>query len=238
VRRRSVPDFPSRCSGFIFCEFFSNLGRTGCRRGRTPERPLRQPSKVWLISQTVFVSGFVDGNSAPTRLCRKAGLTHLPCDLPRLQRVQSARSLRVRRFPTAGECLGAYESSAPRSQIGIAKCCALRKVALTVESGSFPFRYQTAGSGMPGGRTQRHPICLLKSRVRLPNFAGRGLAGNVSGESGGGGTSGSLARQERESPGGEALTAVYLSHRVSAGPMTARTRYLTGALGGRTRFLR
>lgn len=40
--------------GFIFFELFSNLGRTGCRRGRTPERPLRQPSKVWLISQTVF----------------------------------------------------------------------------------------------------------------------------------------------------------------------------------------
>jgi hypothetical protein len=101
VRRRSLPDFPSRCSGFIFCEFFSNLGRTGCRRGRTPERPLRQPSKVWLISQTVFVSGLVDGNSAPIRLCRKAGLTHLACALHRLQRVQSAWSLRVRKFPTA-----------------------------------------------------------------------------------------------------------------------------------------
>jgi hypothetical protein len=35
--------------GFIFCGIFSNLGATGCRRGRTPERPLRQPSKVWLI---------------------------------------------------------------------------------------------------------------------------------------------------------------------------------------------
>jgi hypothetical protein len=31
--------------GFIFFELFSNLGRTGCRRGRTPERPLRQPSQ-------------------------------------------------------------------------------------------------------------------------------------------------------------------------------------------------
>jgi hypothetical protein len=57
VAARSVPDFLPICSGFIFCEFFSNLGRTGCRRGRTPERPLRQPSKVWLTSQTVFVSG-------------------------------------------------------------------------------------------------------------------------------------------------------------------------------------
>jgi hypothetical protein len=54
---RSVPDFPPICSGFIFCEFFSNLGPTGCRRGRTPERPLRQPSKVWLIKPDLFISG-------------------------------------------------------------------------------------------------------------------------------------------------------------------------------------
>jgi hypothetical protein len=48
---RSVAGFPSKCTGFIFCEFFSNLGATGCRRGRTPERPLRQPSQAWLSSQ-------------------------------------------------------------------------------------------------------------------------------------------------------------------------------------------
>jgi hypothetical protein len=45
MRSRSVPGFFSKCTGFIFCEFFSNLGATGCRRGRTPERPLRQPSR-------------------------------------------------------------------------------------------------------------------------------------------------------------------------------------------------
>jgi hypothetical protein len=45
-------------------------------------------------------------------------------------------------------------------------------------------------------------MCLLRSRVRLPSSAGRRLAENVSGESGGGGTSGSLSRQERESPRG------------------------------------
>jgi hypothetical protein len=59
------------------------------------------------------------------------------------------------------------------------------------------------------------------------------------GRSGGGGTSGSLSGQERESvPGGEALTAVYLSHRVSAGPMVARTRFPAGVLGEGIRFLR
>jgi hypothetical protein len=49
LRRRSLPDFPPKYLGFIFCEIFSNLVATGCRRGRTPERPLRQPPKVWLM---------------------------------------------------------------------------------------------------------------------------------------------------------------------------------------------
>ncbi len=44
-------------------------------------------------------------------------------------------------------------------------------------------------------------MCLLRSRVRLPNSAGRRLAENVSGESGGGGTSGFLSRQEERVPG-------------------------------------
>ncbi len=38
--------------------------------------------------------------------------------------------------------------------------------------------------------------------------------------------------RRRESPGGEALTAVYLSHRVSAGPIRARIRFRAGTLGG------
>src|SRR4029453_13331185 len=51
-RRRSVVQLPPKCLGFIFFDFFSNVGGTGCRRGRTPERPLRQPpkglvAKVW-----------------------------------------------------------------------------------------------------------------------------------------------------------------------------------------------
>jgi len=54
VRRRSVPDFPPKCLGFIFCEIFSNLVATGCRRGRTPERPLRQPPRVRLIKPGLF----------------------------------------------------------------------------------------------------------------------------------------------------------------------------------------
>ena len=51
----------SKMLGFIFFDFFSNLGGTGCRRGRTPERPLRQPPqglapKVWLIARPFVVS--------------------------------------------------------------------------------------------------------------------------------------------------------------------------------------
>ena len=48
----------------------------------------------------------------------------------------------------------------------------------------------------------------LGSRVRLPNSAGRHLAGNVPGESGGGETIGFLSRQDERVPGVEALTAV------------------------------
>ena len=60
------------CSGFIFSEFFSNLGPTGCRRGRTPERPLRQPSKVWLIKPDRFrFRRLASRFDAP--LCRKPG---------------------------------------------------------------------------------------------------------------------------------------------------------------------
>jgi hypothetical protein len=51
ARSRSVLRLIWKCAGFIFCEFFSNVGGTGCRRGRTPERPLRQPSRVWLIAR-------------------------------------------------------------------------------------------------------------------------------------------------------------------------------------------
>jgi hypothetical protein len=69
-----------------------------------------------------------------------------------------------------------------RSQIDIAKCCVLQTVAFTVESGSFPFRYQTSGGGSQGEGLNRHRMCLLRSRVRLPNSAGRRLAGNVPGE--------------------------------------------------------
>lgn len=45
MRRGSVPHLIRKCLGFIFFDLFSNVGGTGCRRGRTPERPLRQPPK-------------------------------------------------------------------------------------------------------------------------------------------------------------------------------------------------
>ena len=80
-------------------------------------------------------------------------------------------------------------------------------------------------------------MCLLRSRVRSPSSAGRALCRERPGRSGGGGTSGSLSRQAERESRGEALTAVCISHRVSAGPdgpnlvPHRRTR-------GRIRFLR
>ena len=109
----------------------------------------------------------------------------------------------------------------PGSQIDIAKCCAPKKFPPTVEFGSFPFRYITRGNGMPGGNNSGASDVPLGSRVRLPNSAGRHLAGNVPGEAGRGNQR--ISRAERESPGAEALTAVWISHRVSAGGLTARS---------------
>ena len=72
MRRRSVPDFPPKCLGFIFCEIFSNLVATGCRRGRTPERPLRQPPRVRLIKPGLFHARADRVVSAPASV-RKVG---------------------------------------------------------------------------------------------------------------------------------------------------------------------
>jgi hypothetical protein len=150
MQSRSVPGILSKCTGFIFCEFFSNLGATGCRRGRTPERPLRQPSR----------SGY---QARPFLILRPVP----PVCGPMLKRSKVTNWYR----------------KVLRSQEG---CLygGKRLVSVSLSNGR---------GGTPGGRTHRHPMCLVRSRVRLPNSAGRRLAGNVPGESGGGGTSGSLS---------------------------------------------
>jgi hypothetical protein len=61
-------------------------------------------------------------------------------------------------------------------------------------------------------------MCLLRSRVHLPSSAGWRLAGKVPGEAEVEEPADLSHVRRRESPGGEALTAVYLLHRGSAGP--------------------
>ena len=80
-------------------------------------------------------------------------------------------------------------------------------------------------------------MCLLRSRVHLPNSAGWRLAGNVPGEAEVEEPADLSHVRRRESSRGEALTAVYHSHRVSAGPLTARTRFHAGVLGEEFRLL-
>ena len=92
--------FLPKCSGFIFCEFFSNLGPTGCRRGRTPERPLRQPSKVWLIKPDLFCFRRLAPIHVPLS---ETWVNPLPGASHMLQRVQSVGNLGLHRFPTAAE---------------------------------------------------------------------------------------------------------------------------------------
>jgi hypothetical protein len=101
-----------------------------------------------------------------------------------------------------------------------------------VESGSFPFRYQTGGGGRPRGKDSEASdvpaeiarpsaeLCWTAPCRERPGRKRRWRNQRTSLTPG----------DERESRG-EALTAVYLSHRVSAGPKTARTRCSTGVLG-------
>jgi hypothetical protein len=141
--------------GFIFCEIFSNLVATGCRRGRTPERPLRQPPKVWLVKPGL---SSCEGRPPRTGAMCLGKWVNRPCSVGRVGFLgfRPGGGLTV---PHRGAGLrdvddAVQELCARRSQIGIARCCVLGMIAPTVESGSFPFRYQTSGSGMPGGRTQ------------------------------------------------------------------------------------
>jgi hypothetical protein len=166
MRARSVAHFPPKYSGFIFCGIFSNLGATGCRRGRTPERPLRQPSKVWLIKPGLSCSWF---RVWPRR-------THGP-------RLTDDRALKGHKL--------------------ISQTVALRRrLPLRWKAARFRFVIKRAGAERQGEGLRRHPMCLLRSRVRSPSSAGRALCRERPGRSGGGGTSGSLSRQaKRESRG-------------------------------------
>src|SRR5215216_6728613 len=67
------------------------------------------------------------------------------------------------------------------SQIDIANCCTLQKFRLTVDLGSFPFRYKRAGAERRGKNSEASNVSL-GSRVRSPSSAGRRLAGTVPGE--------------------------------------------------------
>ena len=173
TRTRSVLRLIRECAGFIFCEFFSNVGATGCRRGRTPERPLRQPSK-----------GLAD--QARPFLVLRAG---------RVVRAAYVGILALLRFRPSAE-----RHRAPKGHKLISQSVAFpARLALRWKAARFRFVIKRAGAERQGEGLRRHPMCLLRSRVRSPSSAGRRLAGNVPGESGGGGTSGSLSRQERES---------------------------------------
>ena len=167
MRRRSVAEFRPKFLGFIFCGIFSNLGATGCRRGRTPERPLRQPSKVWLIKPGLSWSWF---RVWPRR-------THGP------RRLAGDRALKGHKLVSQSVALS-------------------RRLPLRWKAARFRFVIKRAGAERQGEGLRRHPMCLLRSRVRSPSSAGRAPCRERPGRSGGGGTSGSLSRQdERESRG-------------------------------------
>ena len=84
---------------------------------------------------------------------------------------------------------------------------------------------------MPGGRTQE--ASDVPAEIARPFAELRWMAPcrERPGRSGGGGTSGPLSRQAKREAPGVKRSQRCLSHRVSAGPMTARTGFRRGVLG-------
>jgi hypothetical protein len=186
------------------------VGGTGCRRGRTPERPLRQPFQGLADCQA-----FCNFSRGPVAYVNIPRCTWRACPVQRQQTWFSS------------------SWSDQISQIGIANCCADKKFRSTVDLGSFPFRYKRAGADRRG-KTSGASDVPLRSRVRSPSSAGRHPCRDRPGRSGGGGTIGPLSRQERESPGVEALIAVWFATPHGRGtlrPAPQRRPTLTGVLG-------
>jgi hypothetical protein len=128
-RGRSLAHTLCKCLGFIFFDLFSNVGRTGCRRGRTPERSLRQPFQgLARSSRTPFFGSC-------SRIAR--------VDPPTSSSLAEEERLRSLLLSTAGARFPTLAAGPARSQIDIANCCAAVKFRSTVVFGSFPFRYLT-----------------------------------------------------------------------------------------------
>jgi hypothetical protein len=151
------------------------------------------------------------------RLTRAGSATQTPAS--RLQTRQQC----FKRWPTATRAVSAKREFFHRLRIGIANCCAGKKFRSTVGLGSFPFRYKTRGSGTPGEEL-RGIRCAAEVACPFAELsAGRHLCRERPGRSGGGGTIGSLSRQEGV-PGDEALTAVWSATPRERRDMTAHTQ--------------
>ncbi len=172
MRGRSVVLFLPECLGFIFFDLFSNLIHTGCRRGRTPERPLRQPPRVWPYHKARPLP--FAARSCHVNIPRCVGCWRCTWRACHVQREQAGYS-RVAELPKASR-------RGQRSQFGITRCCARQKFRSTVGSGSFPFRYQTRAGAERQGEDPGASDVPLGSRVRSPSSAGRRLAGIAPGE--------------------------------------------------------
>jgi hypothetical protein len=183
---RSLAQVSEQCWGFIFFGLFSNLGDTGCRRGRTPERPLRQPPKVWPMARPFVVSGpaqsfYLEIPRLPgqhptlTRSTRHAypSTSHAAWDVDAVHGLHAMYSL---------SSLGtARRLVAQMSQIDIANCCSREKFRLTVDLGSFPFRYKRAGVERRGKNSEHQTCRWDRVSVRRAPLDGA-LAGTVPGE--------------------------------------------------------
>jgi hypothetical protein len=159
MRRHSVVLFLPECLGFIFFDLFSNLIHTGCRRGRTPERPLRQPPRVW-----------------PYHKARPLLVGARSCHVNKLG--TAGRGV-TQRQPSGGK-----DHNLVSQSVALGRSFALRWVAAR-----FRFVTNTRGSGTPGGRPRgiqcvtgiARPFAELRWTAPCRDCPGRSGGGGTSG---------------------------------------------------------
>jgi hypothetical protein len=158
--------------GFIFFDFFSNLGAQ-VAGGDEPPSVLSDnlprfgsqglAPKVWLCQ--AFRS-FGPAHAQSLNIPRGVG-----------KFTQCMPACHIHREQSGYNC----SPSVQISQIGLANCCVRKKFRPTVDLGSFPFRYKRAGAERRGKNSEVSDV-PLRSRVRSPSSAGRHSAGIVPGE--------------------------------------------------------
>jgi hypothetical protein len=154
--------------GFIFFDFFSNLGAQVAGGDEPPSVLSDNLPTVWLPRSGSARPFVVSARPTPSRSTSHAAWGNFTQCMP---------ACHIHREQSGYNC----SPSVQISQIGLANCCVRKKFRPTVDLGSFPFRYKRAGAERRGKNSEVSDV-PLRSRVRSPSSAGRHSAGIVPGE--------------------------------------------------------